>query len=274
MSIMCKLKNTILVLLLFALSLAHSQNNNFSQEMNLISVNTTENSFQLKNFDAFTSQDSIITKSIYPPLKRDYKRLALNTSLFLGTTVVIFGVLYALPEETSKWDKADMKEKGMFNKWKSNIKEGPVVDSDNFFFNYVTHPYSGAVYYMTARSSGFSILESFVYSALMSTFFWEYGVEAFAEVPSVQDLIITPVLGSVFGEGFFYIKKTIVKNDTKILNSRILGRSTLILIDPFNELLQGLGYKTKTNSQLNVVPLGVNAKSNQAIWGLNFTSSF
>ncbi|WP_422121346.1 DUF3943 domain-containing protein [Photobacterium damselae] len=26
----------------------------------------------------------------------------------------------------------------------------------------------------------------------MSTVYWEYGVEAFAEVPSIQDLVVTP----------------------------------------------------------------------------------
>ncbi|MFZ2890098.1 DUF3943 domain-containing protein, partial [Sulfuricurvum sp.] len=52
-----------------------------------------------------------------------------------------------------------------------------------------------------ARNDGLSIGESAAFSTLMSTFFWEYGYEAFAEVPSIQDLIFTPLVGSLFGEG-------------------------------------------------------------------------
>ncbi len=87
------------------------------------------------------------------------------------------------------------------------MEYGPRVDEDGVVLNYVMHPYFGAIYYMTARSSGFKAVESFMYSALMSTFFWEYGVEAFAEKPSTQDLILTPVLGSVMREGYLLCKK-------------------------------------------------------------------
>lgn len=108
----------------------------------------------------------------------------------------------------------------------------------------------------------------------MSTFFWEYGVEAFAEIPSWQDLFITPIMGSAFGEGFFYAKKSILKNDSRVLNSRFLGKTTLFLMDPFNTILDGCGYKQKVKTQLNVAPVGFNNYSNKPIWGLNFSASF
>jgi hypothetical protein len=127
---------------------------------------------------------------------------------------------------------------------------------------------------MTARSSGFNIFESFLYSAFMSTCFWEYGIEAFAEVPSKQDLIVTPVLGSVVGEGFFYAKKSIFRHDRKVLNSRILGYTCLTLIDPFNTLLDGLGYKERTKTQLGLAPVGFDKGANKAIWGVNLNMQF
>ncbi len=127
---------------------------------------------------------------------------------------------------------------------------------------------------MTARGSGFKFIESFLYSALMSTFYWEYGIEAFAEVPSAQDLIITPVIGSVMGEGFYYAKKSILKNEKKVLKSRFLGALTLIFIDPSNAILDGLGYKQKVKTNLNVAPVGIDYKSNKAVWGLNFSARF
>ena len=43
---------------------------------------------------------------------------------------------------------------------------------------------------------------SFLFSALSSTCF-EYFVESWAERPSVQDLLITPIVGSILGELVF-----------------------------------------------------------------------
>jgi len=158
----------------------------------------------------------------YPPKFKDYRRLGYNSLLYIGAAVVTFGALWAMPESFTHWDKEAMKENGIFYKWKQNVKAGPVWDEDDFAMNYLAHPYCGGVYYMTARSSGFTIFESFSYSVIMSTFFWEYGIEAFAEIPSVQDLIFTPVVGSVVGEIFFITKKRIVRHDKKVLNSRFL----------------------------------------------------
>jgi len=231
-------------------------------------------------------QDSIIITSAsitpiqkndsinYPPKFRDYRRLGYNSAMFLGATIIAFGILWVMPESVTNWNKQEMKDKGIFWKWKENVKAGPVWDKDNWVLNWVTHPYCGGIYYMTARSSGFTIIESFGYSAIMSTFFWEYGIEAFAEVPSIQDLIITPVIGSMMGEGFFYIKKSILRHDKKVLNSKFLGISSLFLIDPFNTILDGLGYKEKVKTQMNIAPVGFDSFSNKTIWGVNFSASF
>lgn len=229
------------------------------------------------NFDMLKYTDSTLTLksgAVYPPTQRDWKRLGLGSSMYLGAAVISFGILWALPESVSNWDKEEIKEKGILWKWKENVKAGPVWDDDDWVLNYITHPYSGGVYYMTARSSGFTILESFGYSAIMSTFFWEYGIEAFAEVPSIQDLIITPVLGSVVGEGFFYAKKSILRHDRRVLKSRFLGYTSLLLIDPFNTLLDSFGYKERTQTQLNLAPVGFDQGANKAIWGLNFNMQF
>lgn len=210
----------------------------------------------------------------YPPKFKNYRRLGYNSLLYVGAAVVSFGIIWTIPESITHWDKQAMKENGFFYKWKQNAKAGPIRDGDNFALNYIAHPYCGGVYYMTARSSGFGIFESFSYSVFMSTFFWEYGIEAFAEIPSIQDLIFTPVLGSMVGEGFFYVKKSIVRHDKKVLNSRFLGITSLFIIDPFNTVLDGLGYKEKVKTQMNVAPVGFDIFSNKPVWGINFTTSF
>jgi hypothetical protein len=231
-------------------------------------------------------EDTIITKTdsiaplqkidsiAYPPKFKDYRRLGYNSVLYIGAAVVTFGALWAMPESFTHWDKEAMKEKGIFYKWKENVKAGPVWDEDDFAMNYLAHPYCGGVYYMTARSSGFNIFESFSYSVIMSTFFWEYGIEAFAEIPSVQDLIFTPLVGSVVGEIFFITKKRIVRHDNKVLNSKFLGITSLFIIDPFNTVLDGFGYKEKVKTQMNIAPVGFDPISNKMVWGVNFSASF
>lgn len=221
------------------------------------------------------TDSTAVQLNTYPPTKRDWKRLGLGSSMYVGAAVISFGILWALPESVSNWDKEEIKEKGIIWKWKENVKAGPVWDEDDWVLNWITHPYSGGVYYMTARSSGFTWYESFLYSALMSTCFWEYGIEAFAEIPSKQDLIITPVVGSMVGEGFFYAKKKILKNDRKVLKSRFLGYTSLFLMDPFNTLLDSFGYEDKrVNTHMGFAPIDFDRGSNKAIWGVNFNVRF
>lgn len=179
----------------------------------------------------------------YPPKTKDFKRLTYNTCIYFGSSIIAFGVLALFPEDFSSWQKDEIRIPNLFGKWSDNVKTGPVKDNDNFFFNGIAHPYCGAVYYMTARSSGFKSYESFLYSVAMSTIFWEYGVEAFAEVPSQQDLWMTPLMGSIMGEVFFNVKKIIMRHDKRILGSRFLATATLLFLDPFNTVLDGVGYK-------------------------------
>ncbi len=212
---------------------------------------------------------------VYDPV-RDPKRLVYNTGLFMGAAIASFGILWVLPESFTNWDKEEMLEYGMIQRWKDNVRAGPVWDDDDIFFNWIMHPWSGAVYFMSARGSGFNKWESFAYSAVMSTFFWEYGIEAFAEIPSWQDLLITPIVGSVLGEFFFSWKGNIIKNDRRVLNSKILGGTSLFIMDPFNMMLDGLGYKTKHKMQTysTIAPIDYDFRSGKTIWGLQVVVVF
>lgn len=147
----------------------------------------------------------------------------------MGMTTM--GILVAMPESITKWDKSKSSDK-FLDKWKRNITSGPVVDKDEWAVNYIGHPVSGAAYYVVARHMNYSILDSLKYTFLMSTFFWEYGLEAPAERPSIQDIIITPVLGSLLGEVYFQATKQIENNGNKVLGSNALGQISLFLLNP------------------------------------------
>ena len=157
-----------------------------------------------------------------------------NTIGLVGVSVATMGILYLMPTSFTNWDDDD--HKNPFSKWWRNVSHRPVWDKDDFFLNYVTHPYAGAVYYMGARSAGANAKYSFLYSFALSTFFWEYGIESFAERPSIQDLIVTPVFGSLLGEGFYQAKRTLLDNNRELWGSRALGQTAIFLMDPITEV--------------------------------------
>lgn len=86
---------------------------------------------------------------------------------------------------------------------KSNLNRAwtspPVWDKDAWGTNFAGHPFIGSLYYNTFRSQGASPRTSFLFSTGQSLL-WEYVIEAIAEQPSIQDLLFTSTLGSVFGE--------------------------------------------------------------------------
>ncbi len=166
--------------------------------------------------------------------QEDQERLWSQTKLMFGMGLGVLGILAILPESFTNWDKSELKE--FHKKWWDNVSSGPVMDEDDLFLNYITHPYFGGVYYIVARDSGYNQWNSFIYSFLMSTFYWEYGIEAVAEVPSLQDLIITPVGGWLYGEWAYRQKRSIVANDNLVLGSSALGSTALFLLDPVGML--------------------------------------
>lgn len=151
--------------------------------------------------------------------------------------------LFVIPELIGAVPK-DNEQDGL-NNYRENIKIGPEWDSGIFFFNYMAHPYVGSCYYIAARKSGFSPVKSFSYSFLMSLVFWEYGIEATVLVPSIQDIIITPGVGSLLGEYLYGVEKKILASDGKILDSRFWGKTALLLIDPIGSAANMMGYKDK-----------------------------
>ena len=162
----------------------------------------------------------------------DKTMLGRNTAVLFGTGIATMGFLYLMPTSFTNWEDDD---EGPFEKWWNNVSREPVWDKDDLFLNYVTHPYAGAIYYMGARSAGANAITSFWYSFALSTFFWEYGVEAFAERPSIQDLIVTPVAGALLGEVFYKAKRNIVENNGYIGNSKTWGTIALWAMDPITE---------------------------------------
>jgi len=285
---------SLFLLLLFNIPVIYPQNISYDNLRSVFKVSKPlDLDFDHYNFDEIPqelpsnlyqtqfSKDYIFNYLTYDPV-RDPKRLAYNTGLVFGAALIEFAVLWNLPEDVSNWSKDEIFNKkrihdiGLTGIWKENIQAGPVWDDDGVFFNWIAHPWAGGVYYMAARGSGFKRWESFSYSFLMSTLFWEFGVEAVAEVPSWQDIIVTPVIGSLVGEQFFKWKGKIIQNNKKVLNSRFLGFTSLFIMDPFNQILNGLGYKTKNEvrNYSSISPLDYDLTTGKPIWGIQIVMTF
>lgn len=165
----------------------------------------------------------------------DWKNLWVNTGVLFGGGFTALGILELLPADATAWNKKD--QRPLFDRYADHFRAGPVWDGDKAIFNAILHPYAGGAYYMSARSQGFNVLGSLVYCIGISTFFWEYGIECFMEVPSIQDLIITPVAGAVVGEAFYLLKRHIVNHNYRLFGSPVLGNIVVFIIDPVNEVI-------------------------------------
>lgn len=120
-----------------------------------------------------------------------------GTKIWGGIGFAMFGTLMLLPRSLTKWEEGYVED--ALSNFSRAFSEPPVWDEDHWEINYIGHPYAGSLYYNTIRSQGGTVFHSFLFSAFVSTG-WEYLYEGMAEQPSIQDLIVTPVVGSILGE--------------------------------------------------------------------------
>ena len=138
-----------------------------------------------------------------------WKKAGRGEILIGGAELLGMGILMLMPQEVTKWQDDWLADAGR------NITRAfttaPVMDEDDWQFNYIGHPFAGALYYNTIRSQNATWFQSFLFSTAQS-FIWEYVVEGIAEQPSIQDLIVTPVGGTILGEAFHQLTMGMRKN--------------------------------------------------------------
>jgi len=182
-----------------------------------------------------------------------YRKLIADSIYLQVFLISTIGVLALMPESVSHWNTSDRREKSLTERWREHVKTKPVWDKDGWAVNYIGHPVAGAIYYTTARNEGMSVFESAAYTTLMSTIFWEYGYEAFAEIPSVQDLVVSPVFGSLLGEGMFILEGKLDQNGGTVWGSRTLGNISYFLLNPMGNIANGLNdLLASYNSEISV----------------------
>ena len=167
------------------------------------------------------------------PARPDTRGLRRDTWYFVGFQFTVIGLLYIAPENVSGWTD-EQKSDYSLKKWWDNVRS-PTIDSDDAYLNYVLHPYWGGAYYVRAKERGFSDEQAFMYSTFLSALY-EFGAEALFEQPSIQDLVITPVVGSAVGYYFMRVRENIARREFETGRLRTRDRWTLALTDPLGTI--------------------------------------
>lgn len=113
----------------------------------------------------------------------------------------------------------------------------PVWDKDSISWNYGVHPIMGSVSYLAYRNKGGHWAEAFAGAAINSAIY-EYLIAGGTQRPSINDLIVTPVLGSLLGEGIYRLKKRMVSDHYLSFIEKVIITAT----DPFEALYYGFNY--------------------------------
>lgn len=182
-------------------------------------------------------------------LDPDRTGLARDTLYFLGIQFAALAVLYASPEGVSGWSEEQIDAAG-YARWRENIGKFE-FDRDAWWINYALHPYWGAAYHTRARERGFGRWQAFWYSALLSTEY-ELGAEALFENPSIQDLLVTPIFGSLLARSVEPWRRRVLARSR---TPNVLERAGLILSDPLgaiNRLVDRLARRSAPTLQVRV----------------------
>jgi hypothetical protein len=183
---------------------------------------------------------------------RDWRGLMHDTRYFVGYQAVSIAILYAMPEDVTGWTD-EQKSQYSLSVWWDNVTH-PQVDSDDFYLNYVLHPYWGAAYFVRARERGYDEWQSFGYSFLLSSIY-EFGFEALFEEPSIQDIIVTPIAGSLLGRYFWRIRSNIRDRDTD-RGFRSTGDKWLwVLTDPLGAMNRKVDRLTGRETRWQLRPM-------------------
>ncbi|MDH4056252.1 MAG: DUF3943 domain-containing protein [Gammaproteobacteria bacterium] len=210
---------------------------------------------------------------------RDRAGLRRDTGYFLGYQVMAIGILYAMPESVSGWS-SEQKEGYSMSIWWDNVTH-PQMDSDDFYINYILHPYWGGAYFVRARERGYNDMESFWYAVLLSSAY-EFGVEALFEEPSIQDLFVTPVAGSMVGMYFMNVRDNIREREIALGHRTTKDKWLWVLTDPLGSLNRQVDklFGRQTDLQIRpysfvrsrdpTAPSGQTPQDDERVYGIEF----
>lgn len=125
-----------------------------------------------------------------------------------------------------------------WSQYKETFTKPPVWDRDHWSWNYEVHPIMGSFTYLSYRNKKAYWAEAIAGTALNSLIY-EYIIAGGTQQPSLNDMITTPVLGSLLGEGIYQVKKMMVRDKRLTTIEKII----LTVTDPFEVMNLGFNYR-------------------------------
>jgi hypothetical protein len=128
----------------------------------------------------------------------------------------------------SRWIANDTVGQTTFQTWSANLRHGFEWDNDHFPVNQLAHPYSGNLYFNSARANGYDFWSSAPF-VLGGSLIWEYFGET--QRPSINDLINTTLGGINMGETLFRLSNLILDRHTTGI-TRVVREIGSAVVDP------------------------------------------
>lgn len=128
-----------------------------------------------------------------------------------------------------------------------NLKNGFEWDNDQLSTNLFSHPYHGSIYYNAGRANGYNFWQSGGF-ALAGSAMWELFMEN--EVPSINDIIATPIGGMALGE-VFYRASDMILDDRSVGWARFGREFAALVVNPsrgISRILTGDAWRKRGTS--------------------------
>lgn len=181
-----------------------------------------------------SAQDSIAPKGIwFKKTNSVFGRFAYSQAILWPSS--IGGHLYVYIKEDNLGNLARIYS---LKTSKRTFTLPPVWDRDSISWNYGVHPVMGSFSYLAYRNKGGHWAEAFAGAAINSAIY-EYLIAGGTQQPSINDLIVTPVLGSLLGEGFYQLKKKLLKDQ----HLNFIEKVVITVTDPFEVFYYGFNYR-------------------------------
>lgn len=137
-----------------------------------------------------------------------------ETALYLASLYGVSGVIYYFTSTEKIHENASL------DNFSHNFGRVIIFDTDSPNANWIVHVYSGSQCYLFYRGRSYTKTSAFLLTALQSALF-EFTIEVIQEKASLEDLINTPILGSILGRGFELASIDLLNSDSWFL--RTLG---------------------------------------------------